>query len=165
MTDSEISETVAAQARALLAAGSFTGALLRDTGQVGDAIAVTGPDGAVQSWLAPVLAGDLLAGFFRTDPGLADWRWTGFQRRDDTLTGCPPAAIWLDPSEIQRRAATLAQPGETAMEPVLSFDRIPDRLAWAVRLVAEDASERTVFVAGHAVWPATEGPIDSYDGG
>ena len=55
--DPEVMKAVAAQARALLAAGSFTGALLRDTGQVGDAIAVTGPDGAVQSWLAPSMLG------------------------------------------------------------------------------------------------------------
>jgi hypothetical protein len=164
MADRGVSEVVVDQARALLANGFLAGELLRDIGQVGTPLAVMNPDGQVQSWLAPVLADDLIAGFFRTDCGLSDWRWIGFQGGKDSLARCPPAAMWLDRSEILRRAAALAQPGERVMGPVLTFDRVPDRLAWAVRLVAADGGERTVFVAGRAAWPAMEGPVDSYDG-
>lgn len=157
-------KAVATKARALLANCRFTGALLRDIGEIGEPIPVTGPDGNVQSWLAPVLVCNLLAGFFRTDPWLSDWNWIGFQRRDDSLEGCPKAEIWLDVSWIRRRAEMLAQPGEVAMEPVLSYDRIPDRVAWAVRLISEDGAERTIFVAGYVAWPAALGPVDSTDG-
>lgn len=147
-----------------LASGIFTGGLLRAQGVVGEPLAVTGPEGGVQSWLAPVLSGELLAGFFRTDPGLANWRWTSFQRRQDTLAGCPKAVSWLDPDAIRKRAEALAQLGEIAGTPVLSYDQVPDRLGWAVPLEAVDGSSRTVFVAGTAAWPAHVGPIDGTGG-
>jgi hypothetical protein len=159
MTEDALSHHIAEGARLRLASEVFTGALVRQKGVVGTPLAVTGPEGDLQSWLAPVLAGDLLAGFFRTDPDLADWRWISFQRRQDSLAGCPLAADWLNPAAIRRRAGTLARPGETAGTPVLSYDQIPDRLAWAVPLLATGSGSRTVFVTGPTAWPAHKGPI------
>jgi hypothetical protein len=158
-------KTVTTMARELLRTGVYTGDLLRELGHVSDALQVTHPEGGVQSWLVPVIVGELIAGFFRTDPSLTDWRWTSFQRRQDSLSGCPRAVTWLDLAVIKRRAEALAEVGETVRDAVLSFDGVPDRVAWAVRLVSEGGSERVVFVAGSAAWPATIGPVDSYRGG
>lgn len=157
-------ESAARQARILLEAGTYVGTLVRERGRVENAIAVIAPEGGIQSWLAPVVVGDVLAGFFRANPELNDWSWVGFQRHDDALTGCPESTTWLDTADIQQRATTLARPDETAEHPVMSYDRIPQRLAWAVRLVSEQGTARTVFVAGPAVWPAVEDAADSYGG-
>jgi hypothetical protein len=157
--------TVTNRARELLKTGAHTGDLIRELGQVSDALQVTHPVGGVQSWLVPVVVDELIAGFFRADPSLTDWQWTSFQRRQDSLAGCPQAATWLDLAVIKRRAEALAEVGEIVRDAVLSFDGVPDRVAWAVRLVSADSSERVIFVAGSAAWPATIGPVDSYRGG
>jgi hypothetical protein len=150
---SETAKSAAERARVLLAAGTLTDPLLGERGRVAGAQPVFAPGGPVQSWFAPVVVDDLIAGYFRADPALADWRFSSFQRRPGTLDGCPPAALWLDEADIARRAAALARPGERAEAPILSFDRVPDRIAWAVRLVAPDGASRWVYVAGQTVWP------------
>jgi hypothetical protein len=160
------SERITAAAAGLLAAGHPAGALLRDSGTLGTARAVSDRAGNLRFWFVPVLADDRIAGYFRIEADLSDWRWSSFQRRPDTLTGCPPAALWLDAEAIRKRALALAQPGEIAMGARLSYDRVPDRLAWIVPLQTPAGHEREVFVAGHAVWWASaEAAQESTDAG
>ena len=65
----------------------------------------------------------------------------------------------------KKQIAEKARPGESAGEPVLSYDRGPSRLAWAVRLTRAGGGVRTVFVAGRTVWEEVEGGEgDSYGG-
>ena len=160
-------ERASAAAARLLAAGRPAGDLLRDQGRLGEVLAVRDPDGTLRAWLVPVLVDDLMAGYFRAEADLSDWRWSSFQRRPDTLTGCPPAALWLDRETIRQRALSLARPGEIAAEPRLGYDRVPDRLAWIVRLATAAGEVRDICVAGAAVWPAgpADAPLDSTDGG
>ena len=163
VNETEISQRAAAEAGRLLAGGRMTGAFLRDRAQIGMALPVTGPDGAIRFWFAPVVAGDMIAGYFRADADLSDWRWSSFQRRADTLAGCPSAALWLDEDAIRQKAQSVARPDETASAPRLSFDRVPDRIAWRVRLVSQGGGSRDVFVAGTVAWAASGGPVESYD--
>jgi len=163
VTESARAERAAAEAGRLLAGGRMAGAFLRERAQIGTALPVTGPEGEILFWFVPVVAGDLIAGYFRADAALSDWRWSSFQRRPDTLAGCPPAALWLDEDAIRQKALAVARPDETASAPLLSFDRVPDRIAWRVRLVSRGGGSRDVFVAGHVAWAASGGAVESYD--
>jgi hypothetical protein len=136
---------------------------LRDRGAIGNAIAVTDRGGELRFWFVPVVVDDQIAGYFRVGVDLSDLRWSSFQRRPDTLAGCPPATLWLDTEVIRGRALSLAHPGEVASAPRLSFDRIPDRIAWLVRLETPAGEGRDVFIAGYAVWPASKEGTNSYE--
>jgi hypothetical protein len=120
----------------------------------------------MQSWFVPVTVGKLLSGFFQFLPDLTLMRYSSFQRRDDSLEGCPSAKSWADVETIRRHAGKSARPGETPGGAFLTYDRAPSRLAWAVALNSPDGTARTVFVAGQAVWEATaaDAGIDSYGG-
>lgn len=145
---------VVEQAAALLALSTLTGAWLAERGRIDGALPVRAPDGDLRAWIAPVVVDDLIVGYFRTDPSRSDWRYESFQRRPETFDGCPAASLWLDTADIARRAGGLALPGERASPPVLSFDGVPDRIAWAVTLTAPDGRTRRILVAGRAVWEA-----------
>ncbi len=92
-------------------------------------------------------------------------RYSSFQRRPGALDTCPDAAAWLDPATIRHSALSLAGPGETAGEPYLSFDTVPERLAWAVPLVAPDGASRIVYVAGDFAWEPSPPGDPSFGGG
>jgi hypothetical protein len=156
MTEGTTAEAVARQAADRLASGVHTDDLLRAKGRVGAALPIVAERDGVAGWFAPVIVDDLIAGYFRADAALGDWRFSSFQRRQGTLDGCPPASLWLDRAEVTRRALAAARSGETAAEPVLSFDGVPDRIAWAVRLFDQEGGSRILFVAGRAVWAASE---------
>jgi hypothetical protein len=145
---------VVEKAAALLARSALTGAELAERGGINGALPVLAPDGDLRSWIAPVVVDDLIVGYFWTDPSRSDWRYESFQRRPETFDGCPAASLWLDTADIARRAGGLALPGERASPPVLSFDGVPDRIAWAVTLTAPDGRTRRILVAGRAVWEA-----------
>ena len=59
-------------------------------------------------------------------------------------------AAWTDPAAVVRRASEL---GEVAGEATLTFDGVPDRIAWAVPL----ADGRRAWIAGDHAWV---GPAD-----
>ena len=163
LSEAEQAQTVNREAGKHLASVGLTGPLLPEKARPGAAIPIRDAHGELHSWFVPVLVEDQLAGFFRVDPQGRDWRWSSFQRRPDTLAGCPAASLWLDLEAIRQRALSLALPNEVAQTPQLSFDRIPDRLAWRVRLQSPSGDWRDIFVAGTAVWPASPEEINSYE--
>jgi hypothetical protein len=150
-------------ARKLLQAGVMADAWTRKNGDVRLAIPVESPRGELRSWFVPVNYNDRLLGFFELTRELVPHRYSSFQRREGQMEGCPPAADWLDPATIRRRATSLLQAGETAREPYLSYDTLPSRLAWAVPVTSRSCRERIVFVAGEAVFEAS-GPGESTGG-
>jgi hypothetical protein len=156
-----------AAAARLLAAGQPAGERLRESGRIGEALAVTDPAERLRFWFVPVIVEARIAGYFRAEADLSDWRWSSFQRRPDTLAGCPPAALWLDEEGIRQRAQALAQPGEIATAARLSYDQVPDRIVWIVHLRTPLGEERLICVAGQSVWPAAgaDAAPDSTDGG
>ncbi len=163
LSEAEQAQSLSREAGKQLASAGLTGPFLRERAHPGAAIPIRDAHGVLHSWFVPVLVEDQLAGFFRVDPQGRDWSWSSFQRRPDTLAGCPAANLWLDLEAIRQRALSLAQPNEVAQTPQLSFDRIPDRLAWRVRLHAPSGEWRDLFVAGTAAWPASPEEINSYE--
>jgi hypothetical protein len=138
-----------AVARRLLASGAVGDASLRDA-RVGAALPVAGARGEVHSWFVPLVLGESLAAFVQLLPDGTLMRFSTFARR-------PAAAEWLEPARIRERAENAARAGETAGDPVLTFDRSPDRLVWAVPLTTGEGVSRRVFVAGESVYEPTPG--------
>lgn len=163
LSEAEQAQTVSREAGKHLAAAGLTGPFLRERAHPGAAIPIRDAHGELHSWFVPVLVDAQLAGFFRVAPEGRHWSWSSFQRRPDTLAGCPAANLWLDLEAIRQRALSQALPNEVAQTPQLSFDRIPDRLAWRVRLQAPSGDWRDIFVVGTAVWPASPEEINSYE--
>ncbi len=163
--DREVAE-ILARTRALLKGGETGSSVVRESGRIGTPMAVLAPDGALHSWFVPITVGDRLAGFYQFLPDLTMMRYSSFQRRDDSLEGCPSADSWVGAETIRRRAQEHASPGETAGPPFLTYDRAPSRLVWAVLLTSSDGTKRTLHIAGRAVWEAVEADnsINSYGG-
>lgn len=136
----------------LLADGGVGDGPLQRLAAVGQPVPVAGADGALDSWFVPVTVGDRLGGYFRFTAAGDFSSFSAFPRRGERFDDCPLAADWLDSDRIAARAERLRRHGETAAPPFLSFDGTPDRLAWAVRLVRPDGSERLVYVAGSSVF-------------
>ncbi len=120
-----------------------------------DPVPVRDPRGRLYSWFVPLVDGDGLVGFVELLPDLTHRRSSTFA----TGRGGPPsAASWLDPAVVAARAGTELDDGEVAGAPQLSFDAVPDRLAWAVP-VGGPRGPRIVYVAGDSAWsgPAATG--------
>jgi hypothetical protein len=79
-------------------------------------------------------------------------RISSFQHHPHEYESCPDVADWTDPRLIASRAASIAKPGEQLSDPVLTYDRSPDRLAWKVEARHPGGSTRRLFVAGTAAY-------------
>ena len=158
------SAAVCRRARELLTGGDFASPLVRTAGQVGEAVPVLHPDGGLHSWFVPITVDGRIAGFFQLLPDHTLLRYSTFQRHEDTLDGCPPAASWLDREAILSRLHEKKRPDETVGPLFLSYDRTPERLAWAVVLTTARGATRTLYVSGRAVWEATDRTDDSFGG-
>ncbi|MBC8026708.1 MAG: hypothetical protein H7Y89_12000 [Steroidobacteraceae bacterium] len=149
-------EAIVTAARRLLSGGAVGDESLREA-SVGNPVPVRARDGALHSWFVPIVLGESLAAFLQLMPDATLMRFSSFQRRPGMREGLPAAADWLDPTRIRERASGAARVGETAAEPMLTFDRNPDRLVWAVTLVSSSGA-RELYVAGETVYePPTEG--------
>jgi hypothetical protein len=142
------------RARELLRSGKTGGLTIRKSGHVEQPIPVLGPNRDLHSWFVPVTVGELLTGFFEFQPDLTLMRYSSFQRREDSLEGCPTSESWIDAKSIRRRIDNDA-PDEKVRELFLSYDKAPSRLAWVVVLESSDGTSRSLYVAGNAVWEAT----------
>ncbi len=115
-------------------------------------IPVIGSDRCLHSWFVPVTAGKVMAGFFEFQPDLTLMRYSSFQRHEDSLEGCPPAELWIDPKSILHRINEKMRKGEKVQEVFLTYDKVPSRLTWAVVLESPDGTTRTLHVVGNTVW-------------
>jgi hypothetical protein len=79
-------------------------------------------------------------------------RYSTFQRQAGNLAGCPQASDWLDPVMVQRHAQEHAEPGETLATPILTYDRHPTRLVWAVPTQLSDGRSSRLYVIGTFVY-------------
>ena len=141
---------VAAAARHWL--GEETAVLARRC-ELRPALPICTAAGALEGWFVPVVAGDRLAAYLRFTSEGARRGLSLFMQRPGALETCPPLADWLDRTRVMARAQALAHAGERAGEPMLSFDRSPERLAWRVPLRDGQGHARPVFVAGAQAWP------------
>jgi len=166
MTSSSGNEAAEARrvAEHLLRSGRFGGPTSA-AARVLKPLAVHAPDGSLHSWFVPIAAGATLLGFAELLADLTMTRYSSFQRRPDSTEGCPSVAEWTDPAVVLATLEPHLLPGEVPGEPVLTFDRVPSRLAWAVEVEAPGGTQRRLFVAGTAFWQgSTEKEEDSVDG-
>src|SRR5262249_23428323 len=151
------SAAIEMMARQYLESGSFGDRFLRDAAAIAVPRLVVGPRGEPHSWLVGLTVGDrLAAGVPALLDGFPMWD-SSFPGQPGDVTRCPPAADWLDPATVRKRAAT-AQRGRVIEEPFLTFDRNPDRVVWAVRVQDSNGQQRMVFVAGDAVYEPPTSP-------
>ena len=166
MSDDSGADAILKFSQSLLRSRRIGGSLVVSSGRLGAPLAVRSPDGTLHSWFVPVAVKDRLAGFLQVLPDLTLMRYAAFQRREDSLEGCPAAASWTDVAAIRRVAREQARSGETVGVPVLTYDREPSRLAWSVPLTSPGKGSRTLLVAGEQVWEARarDDGGDSYGG-
>lgn len=149
------SEDAVRFARQLLASGFADDPLARDRGRLLDALAVRAPSGDQAGWVVPVELGGALLGFVQLEVDGTFRRYASFHGTTATALGCPPAADWLDHGVIEKRARRVVGADVRLEAPVLTYDRNPDRLAWALRATpAEGGRSIIVFVAGTEAWRA-----------
>jgi hypothetical protein len=121
---------------------------------LGEPIAVHDSLGKVVGWFVPHVEEERLVGFVELTADLRHRRTSSFRRRRNSTEGCPLASSWLDPRQVVQRVRQQLLPSELPGEPVLSFDGVPDRLAWAVP-VTGGLRPAIVYVAGDAAWRGT----------
>jgi hypothetical protein len=151
----------------LIEEGLIDGVALRSSVEVLDAIPVADPSasgaGLVQSWFVPVAAGDKLAGFAQIRSDLELIRYSSFPHEPGG-SDLPDLRDWIDPDTVRSRAEPLKLPDETLDDPVLTYDREPSRLAWAVTATAPDGSSRRLLVTGAHVSEARPAPDEPETG-
>lgn len=156
MSKKRSAQEVLHRVRRLLVSGQVGEALAAGQGAVGQPLIVCHPRGDPHSWLVPLTRGDRLVGYLQLDRELVLIRQVSFQRRPDSLEGVPYAADWLDPDRVLRRAAEFAMPNEDLGKPVLTYDCLPDRVAWRVKARSPAGEIRDIMVAGSSVWERDE---------
>ncbi len=150
---------------------------LLTTGLIGDAPALEGArvhkpipvadpaSGRLHSWFVPIAWGDTLVGFAELRPDLEFVRYSSFQRRPGDTTGLPDLTDWTDPEKIRLHAARASRPDEKLGEPILTYDREPTRLAWAVTATDPAGRSRKLYVVGDYVYEQRAEPQQSEVGG
>lgn len=137
-----------------LSGGLADDPLARSRGRLLEPVVIQSPDGERAGWLVPVGLDGLMLGFVQLALDGTFRRYATFHSRPLSSAGCPLLADWLDPDVITSRARTLLSPGSRLDDPVLTYDRHPDRVAWLVRAVAPDGTSSAVMIAGADAWRA-----------
>ena len=106
-------------------------------------------------WFVPLAIGGRLAGFAQLRRDLELMRYSSFRRQGEAG---PDLRAWIDADTIRKRAATLKRPDEVLGQPVLTYDRDPARLVWAVTATSPDGSARRIHVLGEHVSEARPAP-------
>jgi hypothetical protein len=138
-------------AEAAVASGIADDPVARAHGRFLAPIPIRAPEGGTWGWMVPLAHADRLLGFVQVSGAGLVHRYASFQRHPGDVTSCPDVAAWIDRDVIRQRAEGTARAGEALAEPVLTYDRSPDRLYWAVEAAA-DGHTRVIAVAGDAVW-------------
>lgn len=148
-------ESAKSAAAQLLASGIFATDVDPTTRQLQGPIPIFAPDETFAGWLVGLSSGESLAGFFILDTSLSLRRYSSFVRTAGSLAGCPRLAEWLDPAQVLATARSVAHLDEELSEPILGFDRSPERIAWMVRATNTSDHRRTIFVIGDFAYPET----------
>ena len=125
--------------------------------EVADPVAVRDAADETVLWLVPLLRGDRAAGFVTlTTAGRVQRVGTFGSGPRDSASWIP--AAWFAAPQADMLAEVRARyPGSNLSEPVFSFDRVPDRWGWRVR-VGPPAGQ-TVFI-GPRGWYAVPAEKD-----
>ena len=146
-----IDEAKRLAARAL-ASGLAEDPLALERGRLLDPVRIHDPDGGPAGWMVPVELGGSVLGFIQLMADGQFHRYASFHGPSRRPDDCPSARDWLDPEAIQQRARAVSGPDERLGMPILTYDRSPDRLVWAVQTTSPDGTPGIVFVAGTSAW-------------
>lgn len=135
-----------------LAAGLADDPFARAHGRFLDPLRVVSPDGTAAGWMVPIAFDGRLLGFVQVQGNGAFRRYASFQRRPGAVETCPALASWTDPVAIRDRARDVVDADARLSEPVLTYDRSPDRLVWSLTSVGTDGACTRIHVAGDLVW-------------
>jgi len=150
----DIATAIHRHAQRLLRSGIAESALVENSGRAEKPIPIHGPDGAIEAWFEGVVVGDKLVGYMRLQNDLTLLGYSSFQRRPDSVDECPRANTWLDPDTVLELARSVTGPNDRLEQPFLGYDKHPSRLAWHVRVNADERGEKLVLVAGGHVYLA-----------
>lgn len=135
----------------LFKSGIVENMMVNTNGKVEMPIRVFNPEGGIHSWFVGVTIEDKIVGFMRFDTELRFLSYSAFIHQSRPLDSCPLAKVWLDPDTIVGIARTIV-PEDELMEPFLSYDRSPARIAWIVRCKEEGGKVGTIYVIGEYVY-------------
>lgn len=134
-------------AKRVLRSGRVGDRLAREEGEVMDPLVLHGPAGEHAGWVAGVVRGSRLLGFIQLERDGRFRRYVSLLSRFGTPDSCPEPDAWFDPDRVVRRAGELSADDERLGEPILTFDRNPDRIVWEIPAVS-GSGERTFQVLG-----------------
>ena len=121
-------------------------------GNIETPIRIFDPEGSINSWFVGVTMKNKLVGFMQFNTELGLMRYSTFLHQSSSLDDCPFAKVWLDSKTILDLAKKRASLEEELMEPVLSYDKSPTRIAWTVTVKEKGRKVGTIFVAGKYVY-------------
>ena len=135
----------------------LVGDVLARQGRLLEPVPVIGPAGQPAGWVVGIEIEDRLLGLIQLDEQDRFRRYASFLKRPGSIETGPRVGDWFDRSAVLERVSTWLGEGAELEEPILTFDRHPDRLVWMVRVTSgnEKLPER-VFVAGDHVYVPTE---------
>lgn len=136
----------------LFKSGIVENTMVNANGNVEMPIRIFSPERKPVSWFVGVTMKNKLVGFMQFNTELGLMRYSTFLHQSSTLDDCPLAKVWLDSKTILDLAKKRASLGEELMEPVLSYDKSPTRIAWTVKVKEKGRKVGTIFVAGKYVY-------------
>lgn len=145
-------EEVYSKAKQFFKSSTGSDMLVQKEGKIENPIPVLEASGSINSWFVGVTAGNTLAGFMQIDNDLNLLRYSSFQRVPNSLRGCPPADLWLDPEKIISLARTKAAKDDSLSDPVLTYDQNPSRIVWSVIATDKQGRKKKICVAGEYVY-------------
>jgi hypothetical protein len=129
------------------------GTLVREHGKLSSPIPVYAPNSSkLVSWFVGITVGNKIASFLQFDETGDLIRYSSFQRDRTSVEGCPDAEMWLDSSYAIRQAKTRLGKNAVVRRSYLSYHQNITQLAWIVKASEKSGTEKTVYVAGSAVF-------------
>jgi len=136
----------------LFKSGIAQDTIVNTSGKIEKPIPILNSSGEVVSWFIGITVGERLVGFMQINTNLELLRYSTFQRTPGSLSGCPMASIWLNTNTIINLARTIASTQDELANPILTYDRSPPRIVWAVKATDKRGQSKTIYVAGEYVY-------------
>lgn len=140
------------RAEEIFRSNMISDSLVLKEGRLAPPISVQDPDGGVAGWFIGVTIDDRIVGFIQLDRELRFLRYSSFPQCAGSFDDCPASKSWLDADYVKQKAAQQAEPEDELFTPVLTYDRSPSRVVWAVPARKKDGQPKLIYVAGDYVY-------------
>lgn len=113
-------------------------------------ILIHSPEGNPTSWFIGITSGDRFVGFIQVNLTGTVEHLTSFMHADRSLNSCPSVDQWLDKETIMKAALQELKNLKNVelSEPILSYDSVPSKIAWVIRVRRSGRVIRQIFVVG-----------------